>query len=134
MRAIDKVMKEVLGDNLEKVIVSDGIVDSRSILTTSEYGWSADMKRAMQAQVLRDSSMSSFMVSKKITEVNPAHSIMMELQKKRVCRQTRQDCQGFDLTNAVRRSLHRRTMLSSSIDDEEDLGDDDDLPPLQEVE
>jgi len=79
-------MKEVLGDNLEKVIVSDGIVDSRSILTTSEYGWSADMKRVMKAQALRDSSMSSVMVSKKTTEVNPTHSIMMELQKKRVCR------------------------------------------------
>jgi len=80
------VVKEVLGDNLEKVIVSDGIVDSRYILTTSEYDWSADMKRVMKAQALSDSSMSSVMVSKKTTEVNPTHSIMMELHKKRVCR------------------------------------------------
>ena len=41
------------------------------ILTTSEDGWSADMGRIMKARALRYGLMTSCMVSKKTTEVNP---------------------------------------------------------------
>merc|ERR1712124_223784 len=39
---LTKLMKEVLGDKVEKVIISSRIVDSPCVLTTSEYGWSAN--------------------------------------------------------------------------------------------
>ena len=42
-----KLTKEVLGDKVEKIIMSDRIVDSPCDLTTSEYGWSANMERIM---------------------------------------------------------------------------------------
>ena len=64
------------------VIVIVRIVDSPCVLTTSEYGWSVNMERIMEAQTRSDNSMTSHVVSKKTAEVNPTHSIMTELNKK----------------------------------------------------
>lgn len=44
-----KLMKDVLGDKVEKVIVGQRITESPCVLVTGEYGWTANMERIMKA-------------------------------------------------------------------------------------
>jgi molecular chaperone HtpG len=44
-----KLMKDVLGDKVEKVVVGTRIDESPCVIVTSEHGWTANMERIMKA-------------------------------------------------------------------------------------
>jgi len=77
-----KVMKDILDKKVEKVVVSNRLVDSPCCIVTSQYGWTANMERIMKAQALRDSSTMGYMAAKKHLEINPDHAIVETLRTK----------------------------------------------------
>merc|ERR1712146_556085 len=134
-----KLMKEVLDDKVDKVLV------------TGEYGWSANMERIMKAQALRDSSTSACMSSKKTMEINPVNPIIKSLRDKAEADQSDKTVKdliwllydtslltsGFslDVPSTFASRIHHLIKLGLSIDDDDDLDADDamdDLPPLEE--
>jgi molecular chaperone HtpG len=148
---LTKVMKDILGDKVEKVVISDRIVDSPCVLVTGEYGWSANMERIMKAQALRDSAMSMYMSAKKTLEVNPDNAIINELKNRAAADKsdaTLRDltllmfeaamlASGFSLEEPAQFSSRIYRMvslgLSLSVDDSPDAAGNDDLPELEET-
>ena len=77
-----KVMKDILDKKVEKVVVSNRLVESPCCIVTSQYGWTANMERIMKAQALRDTSTMGYMTAKKHLEINPDHPVMETLRQK----------------------------------------------------
>ena len=111
-KPLTEKIKEILGSSVEKVVLSQRVVDSPCVLVTGDYGWTANMERIMKAQALRDTN-NSYMMSKKIMEINPYHSIIKSL-KERV-KSVDNEAMIKDLVNL----LYESSLISSGFSIEE---------------
>merc|ERR1719357_2075571 len=147
-----KKVKDILGKKVEKVLISDRMVNSPCSLVTGEFGRSANMQRIMQAQALRDSSMGQYMVAKKTMELNPKHVIVKALKDKFsadasdsaakdlvwLLYETALLTSGFTLDNpgSFSNRIHRLIKLGLSIDDDDEPEDEEEeeeeCPNLEE--
>jgi len=145
-----KSMKEILDKKVEKVVVSNRLVESPCCIVTSQYGWSANMERIMKAQALRDSATMGYMAAKKHLEINPDHSICKTLRERvdvdkndksvkdlvMLLFETALLSSGFTLEEPQIHAGRIHRMIKLGLGVEEDLTETvdaatDDMPPLE---
>jgi len=148
MKVVCDLVKETLGEKIEKVEVSTRVVNSPCCIVTGEFGWSANMERIMKAQALRNNQMGSYMVSKKTLEINPTHPIVEKLREKIIENKNDKTIKdliwllfdtallssGFalDEPSGFTNRIYRMIKLGLSVKEKEGEEIDEELPPLDE--
>lgn len=72
--------KTKLGKRVERVSISNKLVDAPLFVFTSQYGYSAQMEKINKAQAFsRSEDVPDYMLAKKTLELNPYHPVMKTL-------------------------------------------------------
>ena len=136
-------IKEIIGSDCEKVVVSKRLVVTPCVIVTGEFGWTANFQRLMNAQALRDTTMSTYMTPKKTLEINCKHPVIIKLAEQLENNQDDKSVKdmlsmlwdtallssGFTLTNPAGFSSRINRMVAVALDVADQL---EELPPIVE--
>jgi heat shock protein 90kDa beta len=82
LKPLTDYMNKVLGESVERVVVTSRLTDSPAVVVASKFGWSANMERIMRAQALGDPRASEYMKGRRVMEINPDHPIIQALAER----------------------------------------------------
>ncbi len=105
-------MEKSLYGKVEKVIVSQKVGKGPALLTTSQFGYTANQERLAKSRAFGDASQLGFMRARKVLEINPLHPIIVRLKEK---------LEGGEKSTAedLTRALYDSTSVASGFDIEE---------------
>jgi molecular chaperone HtpG len=150
LEVLCRVAKDVLGDKVEKVVISDRL-SQQSAISTAAFGWSAQMAKIMKNQPLGagNDMMYNFMQPKKTLELNPDHTIVKSLRGRvtdasnidKVARdsiwllyETSLLTSGFELDEPTSYASRIFKLIALGISDDLEADDvADDVPGLEEA-
>jgi heat shock protein 90kDa beta len=78
-KPLTKWLKKLYGMNVMRVSISNRLVSAPAIVSSAEYGHSANMERLMRAQAYSHGQNEFAMRSMKIFEINPRHPMILKL-------------------------------------------------------
>eukprot|EP00761_Pharyngomonas_kirbyi_P012101 gb/GECH01012128.1/.p1 GENE.gb/GECH01012128.1/~~gb/GECH01012128.1/.p1 ORF type:complete len:618 (+),score=197.01 gb/GECH01012128.1/:1-1854(+) len=132
-KPLTKFLKDNLGSNIEKAIISDRVVKIPCMLSSSQWGLTANQERIMKAQALGDKTMLQFMKSRKVMELNPDHPLVRQLRvdvmKEQNLDQAKERAKllydtallqsGFSIEDTTQFAASIHKMLSTNLDEKE---------------
>merc|ERR1719393_514425 len=80
---LQEFLKKKLGEKVQKVAVSDRLVDSPAVLVQGEWGMSPSMQRYMKAQTTSSQQDSAFAIGSRnqaILEINPNNAVIRKMK------------------------------------------------------
>jgi len=78
-KPLTKWLKKLFGVNVSRVVISKRLGDSAAVVSSGEYGNTANMERIMRAQALQHGQSHAGMGAMKILEINPRHPLVLKL-------------------------------------------------------
>lgn len=78
-KPLTKWLKKLYGNSISRVTISKRLGSSPAIVSSGEYGYTANMERIMKAQALQHGKNPNFMGAMKIFEINPRHPLVLKL-------------------------------------------------------
>jgi len=104
-KPLTKFLKSLIGTAISRVVISKRLGDNAAIVSSGEYGNTANMERIMKAQAMQSGQqMNQGIGAMKILEINPRHPLVLKLLEGMPPTATDDDDEPFVISDDVKNS------------------------------